>query len=133
MQEALLNTQNIQKQQYDKQVQASEFNPRQIVFLLLPSTAQKITIKWQGPIQVLRKVGGIVYMLQLLLKGPKIFHANLLKTWNAWEELVHCWVECDWLKKEEELTGIGEDEDKRLSEWQLQQMYQILWDFLGVF
>lgn len=41
---ALLKAQKVQGQQYNKQVQAREFK-----LPLLPSMANKLTVRWQGP------------------------------------------------------------------------------------
>nr|XP_054594838.1 uncharacterized protein LOC129162695 [Nothobranchius furzeri] len=78
----------VQQQQqtwYDKTDRQRVFNPGQKVFLLLPTSDNKLLAKWQGPYTVLRRLGGTTYEIEMPeRRNPKqVFHINLLKKWKS--------------------------------------------------
>ena len=50
-----------QKAWYDRTARSRTFNPSQKVLLLLPSSESSLLAKWQGPFEVLRKMGPVNY------------------------------------------------------------------------
>ncbi|KAL2083734.1 hypothetical protein ACEWY4_021507 [Coilia grayii] len=75
--------QSSQKTWYDRTARSRSFNPGQKVLLLLPSSDSSLLAKWQGPYEVLRKMGPVTYEVVMLdRRRPKqVFHVNLLKEW----------------------------------------------------
>lgn len=55
--------QEAQKQRYDEAVHLRSFQPGQRVLLLLPSSSKKCLISWQGPFEVVEKVGDVDYRI----------------------------------------------------------------------
>ncbi|XP_073668194.1 uncharacterized protein [Paramisgurnus dabryanus] len=85
--EAKENLQEAQKKQklwYDKYARKREFLPGQKVLLLLPTSANKLLTKWQGPYSVIRKMGPVTYEIHHPDKGKtkQTYHVNLLKEWR---------------------------------------------------
>lgn len=80
----LLEAQKAQKQWYDQQTRQREFKPGQKVLLLLPSSSSKLLAKWQGPFEVLRRMGPTTYEILHPEKGKwqQAYHVNLLKAWE---------------------------------------------------
>lgn len=56
--------------------------------LLLSTCEKKLIAKWQGPFEVLRKMGEVDYEIRMPGRKPetKVFHANLLKGWKVRRE-----------------------------------------------
>ena len=80
----LREAQQTQKAWYDRQAKRREFQPRQNILLLLPSTNSKLLAKWQGPYTILRKMGPVTYEIHQpdKKKAKQIYHVNLLKEWK---------------------------------------------------
>ena len=57
----LAQAQSNQKTWYDRTARSRTFNPGQKVLLLLPSSESSLLAKWQGPFEVLRKMGPVTY------------------------------------------------------------------------
>lgn len=72
-----------QKTWYDRTARSRTFNPGQKVLLLLPSSDSSLLVRWQGPFEVLRKMGPVTYEVAMPdRRNPKqVFHVNLLKEW----------------------------------------------------
>ena len=72
-----------QKTWYDRTARSRTFNPGQKVLLLLPSSESSLLAKWQGPFEVLRKMGPVTYEVAMpdRRKPKQVFHINLLKEW----------------------------------------------------
>lgn len=65
-----------------------------------------------------------------------MFHVNLLKAWNPWEEPARYGAEADWLEEGEWCSyELAEQlqEGERISTWQTQQIHQVLDEILDVF
>ncbi|MGH0117755.1 UNVERIFIED_CONTAM: hypothetical protein FKN15_039051 [Acipenser sinensis] len=88
-QENLRNTQQRQRQQYNKNARIRTFRPGDNVLLLLPSSDSKLFAKWQGPYEVVRAVGRVNYEIRQPdhRKPLQIYHVNLLKPWREREAL----------------------------------------------
>ena len=71
-----------QKKQFDCKTRERSFQPGDKVLLLLPTDANKLLMHWKGPFEVLERVNGKDYRIQLPGR-VRMFHANLLKRY--WE------------------------------------------------
>lgn len=78
----LVSAQQRQKAGYDKTSRRS-FQQGQKVLLLLPTSDSSLLAKWQGPYEVVKKVGPVTYELYLpeQCKKHQVFHVNLLREW----------------------------------------------------
>ena len=65
VQEHLREAQTTQKQRYNTQIQSQKFVPMQKVHLLLSSEAAKLFAQWQGPYEVIRRIGPVDYEVQV--------------------------------------------------------------------
>lgn len=79
----MTRAQQQQKAWYDKPSRKRTLVPGQKVLLLLPTSDNGLLAKWQGPYEVLRKVGETNYELSLpdRRKKTQVFHVNLLRPW----------------------------------------------------
>ncbi|KAL2096319.1 hypothetical protein ACEWY4_008467 [Coilia grayii] len=79
----LAQAQSQQKALYDRTARSRTFNPGQKVLLLLPSSGSSLLARWQGPFEVLAKVGPVTYELAMpdRRRPRQRFHVNLLKEW----------------------------------------------------
>ena len=62
------NMAKAQKQQclwYNKKAREREFVPDDMVLLLLPTTHNKLLVKWQGPYRVVKRIGKVNYMIDM--------------------------------------------------------------------
>ena len=69
---------------YDWKVREIEFKAGDTVLLLLPSSSKKFVAKWQCPYRVIKKMGRVIYEIEMPDKGNRrqIFHVNHLKGWK---------------------------------------------------
>ncbi|GAA6088180.1 uncharacterized protein LOC116373668 [Tachysurus ichikawai] len=83
-QENLRQAQKAQKTWYDQHARSRELQPGQKVLLLLPTSTNKLLMKWQGPYSVVRRMGPVTYEVHHPDKGKKVqtYHINLLKEWK---------------------------------------------------
>lgn len=68
------------KEVFDRKTANRVFEPDDEVLLLLPEKRNKLQVAWQGPYKVLERVGQCDYRISVGGK-PKLYHANLLKTY----------------------------------------------------
>ncbi|KAL1246972.1 hypothetical protein QQF64_034274 [Cirrhinus molitorella] len=82
--ENLKEAQKAQKTWYDQNARQRQLQPGQKVLLLLPTSANKLLTKWQGPYTVVRKMGPVTYEIHHPDKGKakQTYHINLLKEWK---------------------------------------------------
>lgn len=82
--ENLREAQLAQKRWYDEYAHHREYQPGQKVLLLLPSSANKLLAKWQGPYTISRKMGPVTYEVHHPDKGKEFqtYHVNLRKEWK---------------------------------------------------
>ncbi len=83
-QENLRQAQQAQKKWYDQPARTRELQPGQKVLLLLPTSTNKLLMKWQGPYTVVCKMGPVTYEIHHPDKGKatQTYHINLLKEWK---------------------------------------------------
>ena len=74
----LKNASDKQKAHFDLSAKERSFQPGDKVLLLLPEKHNKLEMAWQGPYEVVQKLGPCDYKIKIGQKF-KIFHANLLK------------------------------------------------------
>uniref|UniRef100_K7EYA7 Gypsy retrotransposon integrase-like protein 1 n=1 Tax=Pelodiscus sinensis TaxID=13735 RepID=K7EYA7_PELSI len=86
----LERAQEHQERRYNQGARLREFAPGDRVLLLLPDRDSKLMARWQGPFEVLRRVGKVDYELRLQgkRKDTQIYHVNLLKRWKPREALL---------------------------------------------
>ncbi|KAL0156516.1 hypothetical protein M9458_047762, partial [Cirrhinus mrigala] len=115
--EATVNLQQAQRAQklwYDKNCRQREYQPGQKVLLLLPTSANKLLARWQGPYAITRKMGPVTYEVYHPDKGKdkQIYHVNLLKEWKE----RHCDTAKTALMVRQ--VSLEEDEDDKLAQEQ---------------
>ncbi len=73
-----------QKKWYDQHARTRELQPGKQVLLLLPTSTNKLLMKWQGPYTVVRKMGPVTYEIHHPDKGKatQTYHIDLLKEWK---------------------------------------------------
>ena len=76
-----------QARTYNRGARIREFQPGEKVLVLIPTNECKFLAKWQGPYEVVEKVGPVNYRVRQpgRRKGHQIYHINLLKKWHAME------------------------------------------------
>lgn len=92
---------------------ASWVQPKPVVIILLPTAHNKLMIKCQGLYPVIRWVGEVDYEIKVPGKGPKLFHANLLKVRQSWQEVGQYRVEWNWPNLEEDGEGWTQRGERR--------------------
>lgn len=73
-----------QRTWYDKKARARNFQPGAKVLVILPSDNSELLAKWQGPFEVVRKLGSTTYEIALpgQSRSKRVLHINLLKEWH---------------------------------------------------
>ena len=143
VQENLSKAQARRKSWYDKNARVREFQPGDPVLVLLPTATSKLLAQWQGPYQVVKRMGKVTYMVDMHdhKKRRRVFHVNMLKTFQ-----IHQLIESSYLVTD----GEGDSEDGDILFWldgtpddrplvgqglnnnQRQQLQQILTEFSEV-
>ncbi|XP_058850824.1 uncharacterized protein LOC131699088 isoform X1 [Acipenser ruthenus] len=87
VQEHLRKEQSQQERQYNQGARAREFKEGDRVLVLVPSDPHKFVAKWQGPVEIVEKVGPVNYKVHQpgKRKTHQIYHVNLLKPWKERE------------------------------------------------
>ncbi|XP_075779924.1 uncharacterized protein LOC142827821 [Pelodiscus sinensis] len=85
--ENLEQAQAKQARYYNQGAQLRVFDPGQRVLVLLPTPGSKLLAKWQGPFEILRRVGDVDYEVKVSGRknDTRIYHINLLKAWKQRE------------------------------------------------
>eukprot|EP00795_Rhopilema_esculentum_P006818 gene6818-12410_t len=80
VQENLSTAQRKQKTWYDKKSRVRIFKEGDEVFVLLPTSTNKLQAQWQGPYKVKRQVGPVDYEIDMANRRRRfrIFHVNML-------------------------------------------------------
>ena len=80
----LKQAQKQQKHWYDRTASEQEFQMGDQVLVLLPTETSKLLAKWQGPYQVLRRVGKVDYLVDMhdRRKRKRVLHINMLQKWH---------------------------------------------------
>ena len=79
------NSQQKQKQHYDRSAKCRSFEVGDQVFALLPTAANKLKLRWTGPYKVSKKVSPVDYEVEMPGKRheKKVYHVNLMKKWHV--------------------------------------------------
>lgn len=123
--------------------------PGEKVLILLPSDSNKLLMQWQGPYQIVKRLGKVDYQLEV--KGKvKTYHANMLKKYvERCEPVVDCVmsvvdseqiddsdVECsqetDFLEVQSRETHVDVDVNPELSREEKQKMKELLYRYSDV-
>ena len=88
----LRQAQQAQARVYNRGAQLRIFLPGDLVLVLIPTAECKFLAKWQGPYEVVDRVGEVNYRVrqQGRRKPTQLYHINLLKQWQS-EEAPHPW------------------------------------------
>ena len=83
--ENLTKQQDRQKRWYDAKARMREFKPGDLVLVLLPTSTNKLLAQWQGPYQIVTRMGKLNYMLDMhdRRKRQRVFHVNMLKGYHV--------------------------------------------------
>lgn len=83
--EHMLEAQEAQPRVYNRGAQQRDFQPGDKVLVLVPTTECTFLAQWNGPYEVLEKVGEVNYRVRQPGRRhlTQIYHVNLLKKWNA--------------------------------------------------
>lgn len=85
MQENLSKAQSTQKLWYDKNARTREFHAGYPVLVLLPTASSKLLAQWQGPYQVVKRMGKVSYLVDThdKKKRRRVFHVKMLKEFRV--------------------------------------------------
>ena len=93
----LTKAQMDQKYWYDKNARHREFQPGDQVLVLLPTSTSKLLAQWQGPYEVVKRIGEVDYLIDMHDRRRKrrVFHVNMLKLFHCLTENteISLWVE----------------------------------------
>ena len=83
--ENMTQAQGRQKHWYDQKARHREFQEGDQVLVLLPTSANKLLARWQGPYEVRKRVGRVNYQIEMhdRRKRRRIFHVNMLRKFNT--------------------------------------------------
>ena len=95
------------KTYFDLKSQDRQFKPGDEVLVLLPSDTSKLLITWNGPYKVLERRGKVDYLIEDP-RGPRLYHANLLKKYHRRAHVQRAEV-LDETPTLEELTAPGDE------------------------
>uniref|UniRef100_A0A8C5Q151 ribonuclease H n=1 Tax=Leptobrachium leishanense TaxID=445787 RepID=A0A8C5Q151_9ANUR len=82
--EHLAQSQAAQQRIYNRDARVRIFSPGDRVLVLVPTVESKFLAKWQGPFEVIERVGEVNYKIHQpgKRKPEQIYHVNLLKPWK---------------------------------------------------
>ena len=82
--EHMTQAQREQSHTYNRGAVRREFKVGDKVLVLVPTSECKFLAKWQGPFEVVEKMGPVNYKVRRpgRRKGENIYHINLLKAWH---------------------------------------------------
>uniref|UniRef100_A0A8C5LXD0 Integrase catalytic domain-containing protein n=1 Tax=Leptobrachium leishanense TaxID=445787 RepID=A0A8C5LXD0_9ANUR len=88
--EHMEQAQEAQRRVYNRGAKVRSFNPGDRVLVLVPTVESKFLAKWQGPYEIIEKIGDVNYKVHQpgRRKPEQIYHINLLKPWRDREALV---------------------------------------------
>ncbi|XP_078243032.1 uncharacterized protein LOC144587192 [Pogona vitticeps] len=80
----LLKAQTKQKYYHDKKARHQEFEVGDMVLVLNPLRPSKLEVVWEGPGEIIQKVGNVNYLVKMLnsSKKPVMYHVNSLKMYR---------------------------------------------------
>uniref|UniRef100_A0A803JIM9 Gypsy retrotransposon integrase-like protein 1 n=1 Tax=Xenopus tropicalis TaxID=8364 RepID=A0A803JIM9_XENTR len=88
--EHMLKAQEAQRNSYNRNARLRVFQPGDRVLVLVPTVENKFLATWQGPYEVIERVGVVNYKIRQpgRRKPEQIYHVNLLKPWKDREVLM---------------------------------------------
>ncbi|XP_063041160.1 uncharacterized protein LOC134436063 [Engraulis encrasicolus] len=109
--EHMESAQRQQQASYNRPAQPREFQPGDRVLVLVPTVECKFLATWQGPYEVIERVGEVNYKVRQPDKRKKeqIYHVNLLKKWHAREALFSCLPPTESKEPAREEVQVGPD------------------------
>ena len=83
MTELVKNAQERQHKWYDHNAHTREFKPGQQVLMLLPTSCSKVLAQWQGPYEIVKRMGEVNYIVDMCDRSKRkwLFHINMLREW----------------------------------------------------
>ena len=80
----LKRTSKHQKTWYDQNSREWSFVQDDQVLVLLPTSASKLSVQWQGPYRVIERIGRVNYrvLMEDRKKKLRVFHVNMLSKWH---------------------------------------------------
>ena len=101
-----------QKAWYDRNARERELQPGEQVLVLLPTCTSKLLVEWQGPYELLRKVGKVNYEVFMTGRRMKqqIFHINMLRKWCVPTD--NAYLAQEMTKKEDDVVLRKEEEQE---------------------
>ena len=90
-----------QKKWYDKNARDCSFQAGEQVLVLLPTSSSKLTAQWQGPYQVVSRVGNVNYLVHMSdhRKKKRVLHINMLQKW--YQPLATVFLAAEEMEQEE--------------------------------
>uniref|UniRef100_A0A8C5C6I6 Gypsy retrotransposon integrase-like protein 1 n=1 Tax=Gadus morhua TaxID=8049 RepID=A0A8C5C6I6_GADMO len=84
----LQQAQQAQARVYNRGAQPRTFQPGELVLVLVPTAECRFLAKWQGPYEVVERVGEVNYRVRQpgRRKPTQLYHINLLKQWRGGEQ-----------------------------------------------
>ncbi|XP_068121096.1 uncharacterized protein [Hyperolius riggenbachi] len=84
VQEHMRQAQEAQSRIYNRGARLRVFEPGDRVLVLVPTAESKFLAKWQGPYEIVEKMGDVNYKVHQPDKRKKIqiYHVNLIKAWK---------------------------------------------------
>ena len=94
VQQNLSTSQKTQKWWYDQNAREREFQLDETVLVLLPTVKNKLLAQWQGPYQIVKRIGKVNYLIDMhnRRKRRRVFHVNMLRKWHV-SPTVSLWAE----------------------------------------
>ena len=129
--EHMAEAQTAQARVYNRGTQPREFQVGDKVLVLVPTVECKFLARWQGPYEVIERLGEVNYKVRRTgrRQETKIYHINLLKKWVAREALLSLSLPQKPQAKEAEAVPMGE----QLTPRQKQDLTELLQEHRPVF
>ena len=109
--EHMEKAQREQQASYNRPAQPREFKPGDRVLVLVPTADCKFLATWQGPYEIIERVGEVNYRVRQpgRRKPEHLYHINLLKKWHSAEVLLCCLPPKDTGAPPREVVQVGPD------------------------
>uniref|UniRef100_A0A803K005 Gypsy retrotransposon integrase-like protein 1 n=1 Tax=Xenopus tropicalis TaxID=8364 RepID=A0A803K005_XENTR len=87
--EHMLQAQEAQSRIYNRSARVRTFQPGDRVLVLVPTVESKFLAKWQGPYEIIERIGEVNYKVSQpdRRKKEQLYHVNLIKSWKDREAL----------------------------------------------
>ncbi|XP_050709220.1 protein NYNRIN-like [Eriocheir sinensis] len=94
------------KSYFDLRSQDRRFKPGDEVLVLLPDSTKKFLVSWRGPFKVLERRNKVDYLVDDP-RGPKLYHANLLKRYHRRDQVNFAYVMDDTSAPDDDCSPTG--------------------------